>query len=205
MSDEFLNKPFSSSDKLTVQIPEIIENKNSEILTQNLDESENTMEKETDIKNLENGSTKTRWLGAVALANHNKTLSNPSGNMENTSSTVIRNSTSPSQLSNSSPFQNNKQTKVSVTSTSSKALHKLDPFCPNLSCCFSESSEEKETFLKCCNCCVHSRFRMKVKNFIENKWFENSILLLIVASSGILVSYLFQKQPPEVFHIKSCS
>ena len=205
MSDEFSTKCFSSSDKSSEQISEIIENKNSEILTQNLDESEKTMEKETDIKNLENESKKTRWLGAIAMANHKETLSNSSDNMENTSSTVIRNSTSTSQLSNSLPFQRNKQTKVSVTSTSSKTFHKLDPFCTNLSCCFSESPEEKEMFLECCNCCVHSRFRMKVKNFIENKWFENGILLLIVASSGILVSYLFQKQPPGLFHTKSCS
>ena len=148
------------------------------------------MEEQTDIKNLNN--KKTRWLGAVAMANHNKTSSNPSDNIEKTSSTVIRNSTSPSQLSNSSPFQRNKQKKVSVNSTSSKAFHKLDPFCSNLSCCFSESSEGQEIFQKCCNCCVHSRFRMKVKNFIENKWFENGILLLIVASSGILVSYSFK-------------
>lgn len=86
----------------------------------------------------------------------------------------------------------------SVTST----LHKVNPLCAKSFCCcclsktddvVSDDNTTATTSLSgCkekCTCCKHwESFRGKVKVFIENKWFDNGILVLIFASSIVLVS-----------------
>ncbi|XP_057305572.1 sodium channel protein 1 brain-like isoform X3 [Hydractinia symbiolongicarpus] len=83
-----------------------------------------------------------------------------------------------SQLS--SPKKENKNNNNN-NNNNNDAYGKLDPFCPSLPCCFFGDEKTKfknETWTK---------FRMQIKTLIENKWFENGILVLIAASSLILV------------------
>lgn len=110
-------------------------------------------------------------------------------------------------------FSNSLLNGTPASFTSSSALHKLSPFCPKSYCCCFGGSDKQTPSATAQNVPPNTqkhkrsssttepvksewklrwlKFQGKVKEFVENKWFDSFILLLILSSSFVLVSFFY--------------
>ena len=121
-------------------------------------------------------------LDTVSTIFYDQNKLNPTAHFDQT----LHGNRVPSQMLSPTPSILLNISKLTVANQSSNALHKLNPICPNFFCCCSpdKTSTEEKQEMSC-----WERFRFGAKTIIEHKWFDNIILLLIFASSFVLVSH----------------
>ena len=159
------------------------------------------------FENSDNGS-----VNGSVIKNNNTLTINPSGE-----ATSPVNGAAGRHLAVSptpSIFSNNLLNGTPASFTSSNALHKLNPFCPTSVCCCFGGRDKQASTATTQNVLQNTRknkrsssttappvksewklrwlkFQEKVKGFVENKWFDSFILLLILSSSFVLVGFVF--------------